>query len=48
MNETPVAPAPRKDPNDHSMAVIIATTVVALTCILACAAVLIFLIMRIH
>ncbi len=50
MNETPLPPAPpapRKDPNDHSMAVIVATTVIALTCILSCAAVLIFLILRV-
>ena len=45
MNETPVSPAPNKDP-DHGRAVIIATTIVALTCILSCAAVLIVLIMR--
>ncbi len=47
MNETPVPPAPRKDPNDHTIAVIVATLVVSLTCIVACAAVLIVLIMRV-
>jgi len=45
MNETPLPPVAQKDP-DHSRAVIIATTIVALTCILACATVLIVLIMR--
>jgi hypothetical protein len=45
MNETPLSPIPQKDP-DHGRAVIIATTIVALTCILSCAAVLITLILR--
>jgi len=47
MNETPLLPSPRKDPNDHTIAVIIATLIISLTCILSCAAVLIVLIMRI-
>ncbi len=42
MNETIT---PQKG-NDHSKAVIIATTLVLMTCILSCAAVLIILIMR--
>jgi hypothetical protein len=46
MNETPVLPAPHKDPNDHTIAVIIATLIISLTCISSCAAVLIVLIMR--
>jgi hypothetical protein len=45
MNENPTPLASQKDP-DHGRAVIIATTIVALTCILSCAAVLIVLIMR--
>lgn len=43
MNE----PAPVKNEPDHTRAVIIASTIVALTCILSCAAVLIILIMRV-
>jgi hypothetical protein len=46
MNETPNLPAPRKDPNDHTIAVIIATLIISLTCIISCAAVLIVLILR--
>jgi len=42
MNET-TTPQTGKD---HSRAVIIATTIVLMTCILSCAAVLIILIMR--
>ena len=45
MNATPNLPAPQPAP-DHSRAVIIATTIVTLTCILACATVLIVLILR--
>ena len=45
MNETPVPPAPQPG-RDHTRAVIITTTLVALTCILSCAAVLMVLIMR--
>jgi hypothetical protein len=45
MNETPLISTPQKDP-DHGRAVIIATTIVALTCIISCAAVLIVLIVR--
>ena len=45
MNETPFPAAPQPG-RDHTRAVIIATTIVALTCILSCAAVLIVLIMR--
>jgi len=41
------APVPPQQDQDHGRAVIIATTIVALTCILSCAAVLIVLIMRI-
>jgi len=43
MNETslpPVSPTPRKDPNDHTIAAIIATLIISLTCIISCAAVL--------
>jgi hypothetical protein len=46
MNETPI-PARMPERRDHARAVIIATSIVALTCIVACAAVLIVLIMRI-
>jgi hypothetical protein len=46
MTELPASSSPRNEP-DHGRAVIIATTIVALTCILSCAAVLIVLIMRI-
>ena len=46
MNETALPPAPRKDPNDHTMAVIIATVIISLTCIISCAAVLVVLILR--
>ncbi len=46
MNETPLHPAPRKDPNDHTIAVLVATLIVTLTCILSCAAVLVVLILR--
>ncbi len=46
MNEIPNPPAPQQG-RDHSRSVIIATTIVALTCILSCAAVLIVLILRI-
>ena len=46
MNEAPILPAPHKDPNDHTIAVIIATLIVSLTCIISCAAVLIVLILR--
>ena len=45
MNETPVPVAPQPG-RDHARAVIIATTLVALTCIISCASVLIVLIMR--
>jgi hypothetical protein len=45
MNETPNPPAPQQG-SDHTRAVIIATTLVTLTCVLSCAAVLIVLIMR--
>lgn len=47
MNETALPPAPRKDPNDHTIALIVATLVVSLSCIIACAAVLIVLILRV-
>jgi hypothetical protein len=43
MNET----VPAKSEPDHARAVIIAATIVTLTCILSCAAVLIVLIMRV-
>ncbi len=46
MNETSLPPAPRKDPNDHTIAVIVATLIISLTCILSCAAVLVVLILR--
>ena len=46
MNETPMNPAPQPG-RDHTRAVIIAATIVTLTCILSCASVLIMLIMRI-
>lgn len=42
MNE----PVPTPKEHDHGRAVIIASTIVILTCILSCAAVLIILIMR--
>jgi hypothetical protein len=42
MNE----PLPTPQEHDHGRAVIIASTIVILTCILSCAAVLIVLIMR--
>jgi hypothetical protein len=42
-NPTPTVPQPGRD---HTRAIIIATTLVALTCILSCAAVLIVLILR--
>jgi hypothetical protein len=45
MNESPAPPAPQPG-RDHARAVIVASTIVALTCILSCAAVLIVLIMR--
>jgi hypothetical protein len=45
MNETTNPPTPQPG-RDHARAVIIATTIVALTCVLSCAAVLIVLIMR--
>jgi hypothetical protein len=45
MNETPNQPASQPG-RDHTRAVIIATTIVTLTCILSCAAVLVVLIMR--
>ena len=45
MNETPVSPA-LPSGRDHTRAVIIASTIVALTCIVSCASVLIILIMR--
>jgi hypothetical protein len=43
MNENITSPKE----TDHTRAVIIATTIVLMTCILSCAAVLIFLIMKI-
>ena len=45
MNETPVSPTLQSG-RDHARGVIIATTLVALTCIISCAAVLIVLILR--
>jgi len=45
MNEAPITPAPEKK-HDNGRTAIIATTVVVLTCILSCAAVLIVLILR--
>ncbi len=42
MNE----PAPAKSEPDHTRAVIIASTIVALTCILSCATVWIILVLR--
>ena len=44
MNETPVIP--EKHGNEHTRAIIIATTIVLLTCILSCATVMIVLILR--
>ena len=45
MNETSIPPAPQQG-RDHARAVIIATTIVTLTCILSCATVLVVLILR--
>jgi hypothetical protein len=45
MNEAP-NPTAAQQGRDHARAVIVATTIVALTCILSCAAVLIVLILR--
>ncbi len=47
MNETPLPPTSRKDPNDHTIAVLVTTLVISLTCILSCATVLVVLIMRV-
>ncbi len=46
MNNAPLPPVFQKDP-DHTRAFIIAATLVALTCILSCATVLVILILRI-
>jgi hypothetical protein len=45
MNETPVSPTPQTG-RDHTRAVIIATTLVSMTCIVSCASVFIILILR--